>query len=105
MGRPRKPKLGRPTDGPTARDRRVEVRATADEYRRWSAAAEAADLTLSDWLRAAAEQAIAPEAAELAQLRARVEQLEAALRGLHAEIADLLEVDAPDALVVARGRR
>ena len=56
----RKPKLGRP---PLPRDvaaiERVELRLTTAVRATWTAAAEREGLSLSEWLRAAAELAIA----------------------------------------------
>lgn len=52
IGRGSDPKRGKPAA-------RRSFRATDDEWKRWTAAAKRVDLTISDWLRDAAELAIA----------------------------------------------
>jgi hypothetical protein len=54
-----KPKVGRPPRAGKAADDRFEIRLTAAERKAWTAAAEQEGLTLADWLRAAAELAVA----------------------------------------------
>jgi hypothetical protein len=53
------PKLGRPRRAKSASDDRVTIRLTTQERAKYEAAAARADLTLGEWLRAAAELAIA----------------------------------------------
>lgn len=49
---------GRPPRAGSGTEHRLHVRLTGDEARRWQAAAERETLSLSEWLRAAAELAI-----------------------------------------------
>jgi hypothetical protein len=56
---PRKPKVGRPSLGDAALRSVVSVKLTDAERAQWQAAAERESLSLSEWLRAAAELAIA----------------------------------------------
>ena len=55
----KKPKLGRPSLGDAARRCLVAVKLTEVERDRWQAAAEREGQGVSEWLRAAAELAIA----------------------------------------------
>lgn len=61
MPRSPKPRIGRPprSDSGKAAVDRFELRMTADERKAWTKAADAEGLSLADWLRAAAELAIA----------------------------------------------
>ncbi len=52
-------KRGRPALGRKGRTQPVSIKLSADERATWGAAADREGLTLSDWLRAAAELAIA----------------------------------------------
>jgi uncharacterized protein (DUF1778 family) len=53
-------RTGRPKKKPDeVQSKRIDIRLTADERKRFEAAAKSADLPLSEWLRRAAERAIA----------------------------------------------
>jgi hypothetical protein len=57
--KPRKPRVGRPPRAGRATTDRFEIRMTDAERKTWKRAAEAEGLSLADWLRAAAELALA----------------------------------------------
>lgn len=59
MARTKKPRLGRPPLGDLARSRAITVKLTTAEHVIWQAAADTDGKSLAEWLRAAAELAIA----------------------------------------------
>lgn len=82
MKRARKPKVGRPPDGDETASELVKLRVTAATREAWTAAAEREGVSLSEWLRAAADRELGrkPEpprklAAVAAQLRAIADDL------------------------------
>jgi hypothetical protein len=58
-GKKRPRGVGRPSLGAAARKTVISIKATADEAATWQAAAEREGISFAEWLRAAAELAIA----------------------------------------------
>jgi predicted HicB family RNase H-like nuclease len=54
-----KPRVGRPSKGDAGLSRVFSIKISEDIHATWTAAAEREGLSLSEWLRAAAELAIA----------------------------------------------
>lgn len=77
------------TQLPETRSSRVVVLVSPEEKRRISANAEAADMTVSDFMRTAAERYTEPTEAEMALMRDLLAQLEAANARTDAAFAQL----------------
>lgn len=77
------------TQLPETRSSRVVVLVSPEEKRRISANAEAADMTVSDFMRTAAERYTEPTPAEMALMRDLLAQLEAANARTDAAFAQL----------------
>lgn len=105
------PKRGRgqPPKGELARNRVIAIRVTEDEGAAIDSAAAADDVTTANWIRERALEALGEDPveldrAELAELRRRVQELEAWRARVRGKVEDLADLDAAlERTLAARG--